>query len=119
MGFFKNTSALGPIDPEVTAEWALTIAAWSPEERAQKEKALVRHIDRRLLPMLVRIQEHFPQESHMLNTTDRYVHFELHRQECASPGTHSGTRGRHWIEGRGVQHSVECSLRRLHLGTNS
>ncbi len=55
MGIFKKTNALGPIDPATAAEWAHKIAAWSPEERKIKEKALVRHIDRRLLPMLVRM----------------------------------------------------------------
>ncbi|KAH8657545.1 major facilitator superfamily domain-containing protein [Tricladium varicosporioides] len=53
MGFTKKQNVLGPVDPEIAAEWARTIAAWSPEERKRKEKALVRHIDRRLLPMLI------------------------------------------------------------------
>lgn len=40
-------------DPETVAQWMQTVGSWSPEERATKEKALVKHIDRRLLPMLV------------------------------------------------------------------
>jgi hypothetical protein len=35
-------------------DWAEKIAAYSPEERAAKEKALMRKIDWRLLPILVR-----------------------------------------------------------------
>lgn len=76
MGFSKKQNVLGPVDPETAAEWARTIAAWSPEERKRKEKALVRHIDRRLLPMLVciallcsRIVE--------LKVIDPHVHLEL------------------------------------------
>lgn len=39
-----------PIGEE--SEWSAKIAAWSPEERRQKEKKLVRKIDVRLLPIL-------------------------------------------------------------------
>jgi hypothetical protein len=35
-------------------EWNARVAAWSPEERAEKEKKFVRRIDIRLLPILVR-----------------------------------------------------------------
>jgi hypothetical protein len=35
-------------------EWSERIAGWSPEERIAKEKAFVRKIDFRLLPILVR-----------------------------------------------------------------
>ena len=38
-------------------EWARRVAAWSPEERAAKEKKFVRKIDLRLLPILVRISD--------------------------------------------------------------
>lgn len=34
-------------------EWMQRIAAWSPEERAEKEKKFLRRIDKRLLPILV------------------------------------------------------------------
>ena len=53
MGIFKKASPLGSVDPTTAAEWAHKIAAWSLEERAAKEKKLVRHIDRRLLPVRV------------------------------------------------------------------
>jgi hypothetical protein len=41
---------------ENAKDWAAKIAAYSPEERAAKEKAFVRKIDYRLLPILVRHQ---------------------------------------------------------------
>lgn len=47
---------LGHADPQgghSPAEWAAIIAAWSPEERAEKERKFVRKIDFRLLPILV------------------------------------------------------------------
>lgn len=52
MGLFQRRKHQEASDDEQT-ECQRTIAAWSPEERARKEKALVAHIDRRLLPMLV------------------------------------------------------------------
>lgn len=38
----------------VTIDYAAIVAAWSPEERAAREKKFLRKIDFRLLPILVR-----------------------------------------------------------------
>lgn len=57
MGPFQRRKQQQATDDEQT-ECQRTIAAWSPDERARKEKAYVRHIDRRLLPMLVHIDHY-------------------------------------------------------------
>jgi len=47
-------SRTGPAAPAFNQqEWVERIAAWSPEERAEKEKRFVRRIDKHLLPILV------------------------------------------------------------------
>lgn len=52
-----NFAIMGPdhhVDAPIgeESEWSAKIAAWSPEERRQQEKKLVRKIDARLLPIL-------------------------------------------------------------------
>ncbi|KAK2757930.1 hypothetical protein FQN54_004336 [Arachnomyces sp. PD_36] len=53
MGLFRRRKQPGASNGDEAEECQRTIAAWSPEERTRKEKAYVRHIDRRLLPMLI------------------------------------------------------------------
>lgn len=44
------------VDPDGTAmDYAAIVVAWSPEERAAREKKFLRKIDYRLLPILVGI----------------------------------------------------------------
>ena len=47
------TSHVGP--DGTTVDYAAIVAAWSPEERAAREKKFLRKIDYRLLPILVGI----------------------------------------------------------------
>jgi hypothetical protein len=44
-----------------TPDYRAIVAAWTPEERAEKEKKFLRKIDTRLLPILVRalLPRHF------------------------------------------------------------
>lgn len=59
MKFMKSN----PLSTETVAsqrELMQIIAQWSPEERATKEKALVRKVDIRLLPILVRCDNSGP-----------------------------------------------------------
>jgi hypothetical protein len=37
-----------------TPDYRAIVAAWTPEERVEKEKKFLKKIDRRLLPILVR-----------------------------------------------------------------
>lgn len=47
-------SRTGPAPPAFNQqEWVERISAWSPEERAEKEKRFVRRIDKHLLPILI------------------------------------------------------------------
>lgn len=41
------------ISPTTVREWRQMVESWSPEERKEKEKRLVRRIDWHLLPILV------------------------------------------------------------------
>ena len=48
--------ATSEVGPDGTAtDYAAIVAAWSPEERADREKKFLRKIDYRLLPILVGI----------------------------------------------------------------
>lgn len=56
-------------------DYAAIVTAWSPEERAEKEKKFVRKIDYRLLPILV---------SPICSDADLEIKANLRRLSCIS-----------------------------------
>lgn len=60
MFFLPFTSIMANLDDIVpaganTQDYLALVNAWSPEERIEREKKLMRKIDFRLLPILVRL----------------------------------------------------------------
>lgn len=83
------------------------------EGRNQREKALVRKIDIRMMPLMMLLCKCVPKYDHQpANPASR--HFELFGPQQHRHCPTGDARERHWARGQPVQHRHQCLLRRLH-----